>query len=185
MKNQTDIIDILIKTLSKDEYVVDGKINRTLLIDDIFSFKESLISKLLDNKELSKFFFKKIKNNYVFDKVLFYQFVSNKQLLEDSFTKYKKKIGLNINDSTSNFDDVVLEWPYKDCVLEGSQIEQNEVRNEIFWNSVIAKEELSNLLSPKVLTNFKFYGDAKKRNIRRSTFRCSWFSSYSTSSKQG
>lgn len=165
MKNQTDIIDILIKTLSKDEYVVDGKINRTLLIDDIFSFKESLISKLLDNKELSKFFFKKIKNNYVFDKVLFYQFVSNKQLLEDSFTKYKKKIGLNINDSTSNFDDVVLEWPYKDCVLEGSQIEQNEVRNEIFWNSVIAKEELSNLLSPKVLTNFKFYGDAKKRNI--------------------
>lgn len=165
MKNQADIIKILIETLGDDEYVIDGKLNKALLIDDIFLFKESLISKLLNNKDLSKFFFKKIGNNYVFDKVLFYQFINNKQLLEDSFTKYKKKIGLNINDSTSSFDNIVLEWPYKDCVLEGGQIEQSETRNEIFWNSVIAKEELSNLLSPKVLTNFNFYGDAKEENI--------------------
>jgi len=165
MKNQADIIKILIETLSEDEYVIDGKLNKALLIDDIFLFKESLILKLLNNKDLSKFFFKKIGNNYVFDKVLFYQFINNKQLLENSFTKYKKKIGLNINDSTSSFDNIVLEWPYKDCVLEGGQIEQSETRNEIFWNSVIAKEELSNLLSPKVITNFKFYGDAKEENI--------------------
>ncbi len=165
MKDQTSIIKILIKTLSESEYVVDRKLNKTLLIDDAFSFKESLISKLLDSKELSNFFFKKIKNTYVFDKFLFYQFISNKQLLEDSFTKYKKNIGLNINDFKANFDDVVLEWPYKDCVLEGSQIKQDEVKNEIFWNTVIAKEEVSNLLSPKVLTNFQFYGDSKKKNI--------------------
>ena len=125
MKNQTDIINILIKTLSESDYVVDEKLNKTLLIDDVFSLKESLISKLLDSKELSKFFFRKIKNNYVFDKILFYQFISNKQLLDDSFTKYKKKIGLNINEFASNFDDVVLEWPYKDCILEGSQIKEN------------------------------------------------------------
>ena len=57
MKNQTDIINILIKTLSESDYVVDEKLNKTLLIDDVFSLKESLISKLLDSKELSKFFF--------------------------------------------------------------------------------------------------------------------------------
>ena len=165
MKNQTDIINILIKTLSKSEYVVDEKLNKTLLIDDVFSLKESLISKLLDSKELSKFFFRKIKSNYVFDKILFYQFISNKQLLDDSFTKYKKKIGLSINEFASNFDDVVLEWPYKDCVLEGSQIKEGEIKNEIFWNSIIAKQEVSNLLSPKVLTNFQFYGNAKKKDI--------------------
>ena len=165
MKNQTDIINILIKTLSKSEYVVDEKLNKTLLIDDVFSLKESLISKLLDSKKLSKFFFRKIKSNYVFDKILFYQFISNKQLLDDSFTKYKKKIGLSINEFASNFDDVVLEWPYKDCVLEGSQIKEGEIKNEIFWNSIIAKQEVSNLLSPKVLTNFQFYGNAKKKDI--------------------
>ena len=77
MKNQADIIKILIETLSEDEYVIDGKLNKALLIDDIFLFKESLILKLLNNKDLSKFFFKKIGNNYVFDKVLFYQFINN------------------------------------------------------------------------------------------------------------
>ena len=56
MKNQTDIINILIKTLGESDYVVDEKLNKTLLIDDVFSLKESLISKLLDSEELSKFF---------------------------------------------------------------------------------------------------------------------------------
>ena len=110
-------------------------------------------------------FFRKIKNNYFFNKIFYYQFFSNKQLLDDSFTKYKKKIGLNINEFASNFDDVVLEWPYKDCILEGSKIKENELKNEIFWNSIIARQEINNLLSPKVLTNFQFYGNAKKKEI--------------------
>ena len=34
-----------------------------------------------------------------------------------------------------------------------------------FWNSIIARQEINNLLSPKVLTNFQFYGNAKKKEI--------------------
>ena len=167
MKNQNDILSLLLSTLKENQkYVINGKLNKTLLIDDAFTLKENLISTLLKNKDLKEYFFKKIKDVYIFDKTLFQQFVSNKQLLEDSFTKYKKDIGLNKKKPSTNFDDVILEWPFKDCVLEGGQTNEDETRNEIFWNSVLAKTEIDNLLKPKVLTNFKFFGEAKKENIK-------------------
>ena len=92
MNKQIQIIDILISSFKENEkYVVNGRLNKTLLIDDAFSLNKNLISLLLKNKQLTEFFFKKVGDILVFDKILFQQFISNKQLLEDSFTKYKKK----------------------------------------------------------------------------------------------
>ena len=51
--------------------------------------------------------------------------------------------------------EVVLAWPYKDCVLEGGQKKEDEKREEIFYNEILAPDEIDRLLEPKVLTNFK------------------------------
>ena len=54
--------------------------------------------------------------------------------------------------------EVVLDFPYKDCVLQGGQTKENqEKRNEIFWNETLAPDEIDRLFEPKVLTNWKQY----------------------------
>ena len=54
-----------------------------------------------------------------------------------------------------NSKETVLVWPYKDCVLEGGMTKEDQKRNEIFWNEILAPDEISRLLDPKVFTNAK------------------------------
>ena len=105
----------------------------------------------------------------VFDKVAFQSFVSNKQFLPDSYTAFKNKIGLTANhEYLTESKEVVLAWPYKDCVLEGGQTKEDQKRNEIFWNETLAPDEIDRLFAPKALTNFKKYdkdGEQEVENI--------------------
>ena len=79
-----------------------------------------------------------------------------KQFLPDSYTAFKNKIGLTVDDEfISEKKDVVLSWPYKDCVLEGGMTKEDQNRDEIFWNETLAPDEISRLLEPKVFTNAK------------------------------
>ena len=50
---------------------------------------------------------------------------------------------------------MVLDFPYKDCVLEGSQDKEDQKRKEIFYNEIVASDEISKMLAPKVFTNAK------------------------------
>lgn len=98
----------------------------------------------------------------VFDKIKFQRFVNNKSFLPDSYTAFKNKIGLTINDGTTdNFikakNDVVLAWAHKDCILEGGQTKEDQKRNEIFWNETLAPDNVDRLLDAKAFTNFKKY----------------------------
>jgi len=54
-------------------------------------------------------------------------------------------------------NEVVLDFPYKDCVLEGGQTKEDQKRKEIFWNETLAPDEIDRLLEPKALTNWKKY----------------------------
>jgi len=51
--------------------------------------------------------------------------------------------------------EVVISWPYKDCVLEGGMTKEDQKRDEIFWNEILAPDEISRLCDPKVFTNAK------------------------------
>ena len=48
-------------------------------------------------------------------------------------------------------------WPYKDCVLEGGQTKEDQKRDEIFYNEILAPDQVNRLLAPKVLGNAKRY----------------------------
>ena len=76
--------------------------------------------------------------------------------MPDSYTAFKNKIGLTADKRyLAKSKEVVLSWPYKDCVLEGGQEKEDEKRKEIFHNEVLAPDEIDRLLEPKVFTNFK------------------------------
>lgn len=98
----------------------------------------------------------------MFDKIKFQRFVSNKKFLPDSFTAFKNKIGFsNGEDFIADSNEVVLAWPYKDCVLEGGQDGDDARRNEVFWNETLAPDQIDRLLSPKALVKFKKFEDGK------------------------
>jgi adenine-specific DNA-methyltransferase len=61
--------------------------------------------------------------------------------------------------------EVVLSWPYKDCVLEGGQTKEDAKRNEVFWNEILAPDEINRLTEPKVLTNFKKFDADGEHNV--------------------
>lgn len=92
--------------------------------------------------------------------------MNNKEFLPDSFTSYKTKIGLATGDKyLSENQEVVLNFPYKDCVLEGGQTKDDAKRQEIFFNETLAPTEINRLLDNKVLTNFKRYDETGEHEV--------------------
>ncbi len=153
------LIAELTETLKEDErLVIDNKLAKNKVVELALALDEKLIVLLLGNETLKKRFFKEVSTVMVFDKVAFQSFVSNKQFLPDSYTAFKNKIGLTANNEyLTESNEVVLSWPYKDCVLEGGQTKDDQKRKEIFWNETLAPDEIDRLLKPKALTNFKKY----------------------------
>jgi len=154
---QNELIDLL---QHEDNLVVDGHLNKNKIIELALKVEPQLIVLLIKSPTFKKHFFQEVENVLVFDKIKFQRFVNNKSFLPDSYTAFKNKIGLTINDdSLDNFistsNDVVLAWPHKDCVLEGGQTKEDQKRNEIFWNETLAPDSVDRLLDAKALTNFK------------------------------
>jgi adenine-specific DNA-methyltransferase len=84
--------------------------------------------------------------------------LEQKNYLNDSYTRYKNKIGLTIDGKyLKQRNEVALVWPFKDCILEGGQSREEQKREEIFFNEILAQDEITQLLEPKVLTNVKVY----------------------------
>jgi adenine-specific DNA-methyltransferase len=154
------LYETLEKQLKKEpNYVTDnGELKKWVVINKAQNFDAELIGLLLDEKEIKAKFFLDIKGVLVFNQSLFVQFLEQKSYLNDSYTAYKNKVGLNIDGKYLNQrNEVALVWPFKDCVLEGGQSREEDKREEIFFNDILAQDEITQLLEPKVLTNTKIY----------------------------
>ncbi len=118
--------------------------------------RPELLRLLLGHEELRRYFFAEVEGVQVFDKVKFLRFVSNKNFLPDSFTAYRNRIGLadGTGDMLAERRQVVLSWPYKDCLLEGGQTREDARRQEVFWNETLAPDEINRLTEPKALSHF-------------------------------
>ena len=137
----------------------DGTLVKNKIVSDALSLNPELLKQLLSNESLKKHFFSEIGEMLVFDKVKFQQFVMNKSFLPDSYTAFKNKIGLTTDDGCfiSESREVVLAWPYKDCMLEGGQTKEETKRDEIFWSETLAPDEINRLTEPKALSGFLRY----------------------------
>jgi adenine-specific DNA-methyltransferase len=152
----------LYKTLEQQlkkepNFVTDnGELKKWVVINKAQNFDPELIELLLDNAELKDKFLVKVKDVMVFNQSLFIQFLEQKNYLNDSYTQYKNKVGLTIDGKyLKQRNEVALVWPFKDCILEGGQSREEDKREEIFLNEVLAQDEITQLLEPKVLTNAK------------------------------
>lgn len=150
-----------------DTFMVEGVLNKNKLAELARQYNPELLNLLMSDEKISNHFFSTLETgSLIFKKDVFLQFLNNKEFLPDSFTAYKTKIGLATGDKyISENQEVVLNFPYKDCVLEGGQTKDDAKRQEIFFNETLAPTEINRLLDDKVLTNFKRYDETGEHNV--------------------
>lgn len=153
------LFDELTALLQQDERLVgEGKLLKNKVMELALQLDSRLLGALLGHSRLRAHFFQQVGEVWVFDKVKFQQLVGSRSFLPDSYTAFRNKIGLwQPNTYLAARQEVVLAWPYKDCVLEGGQTKDDRKRNELFWNETLAPEQIDRLLHPKCFTNFKKY----------------------------
>ena len=195
--SDTKIRDLIHKVLKSDDRIwyessssdKTLELNYTLLLKLIEDIDEKIIDTLIKEKKLKEKFFVKTKSAYVF-KSNDFRFFMEENKVDNSYTQYKNRIGLTdgkrfINDS----NDIVLNFPYKDCILEGGQSTEEGMdtsfkysektkkyetekskRKEIFFNQIIASDEIDRLFDEKAFVNWKRYtkkGEEKVKEIQR------------------
>ena len=150
----------LINLLKTDPRFVDneGELVKAAVIDRTWKIDHDLVRLLLRNPDIKAKFFDEIEGHWIFNTNTFIDYISDKSFLADSYTRFRNKIGLKIEDKfLPERGEVSLVWPYKDCVLEGGQTKEEEKRKEIFFNEILAQDEIDRLFDPKALTGWKRY----------------------------
>ena len=164
------IFETLENLLKKDERFVsqDGKVMRNAVYEASNKMDEKLLSLLMSDEKIKEIFFKKVNDIYVYDKQKFNFVINNRQMLPNSYTRYRQDIGLtnSKDDYISATNDVVLSFPFKDCVLEFDSTDPDQKREEIFYNEILAHDEIDHLFSNKVLTNAKLIDKEGEKEIK-------------------
>jgi adenine-specific DNA-methyltransferase len=158
----------LVTLLKTDPRFADdeGELLLAAVQDRAWKIDRDLVKLLLSDKEIKGKFFDEIEEHWIFNINTFIDYITQKDFLDNSYTRYRNRIGLTIGDKyLHESDDVALVWPYKDTVLEGGQTKEEEKRKEIFFNEIIAQDEINRLLDPKVLTNFTRYTAKGKEKV--------------------
>ncbi|MDA3871197.1 MAG: site-specific DNA-methyltransferase [Candidatus Marinimicrobia bacterium] len=215
--NNTKLKQIIFKVLKSDDRIWNSpcgventqrgkdktELNQTLLFDLVEHIDEKVIGLLLQNEDARNKFFVKIKDVYVF-KTNDFRFFMEENKVDNSYTQYKNKIGLSDGKRfLKDTNEVVLNFPFKDCVLEGGQSteegtdtyfeyeeektkivnkekitepagykEKQAKRKEIFFNQVLAHNEIDRLFDEKAFVNWKRYkNDVEKRQCLVSTVK--------------
>ena len=169
----TNFLQKLIDLLKTDERLLDedGELITAAIHRRARQLDHDLVRLLLSDDEIKAEFFEEIDGHWIFNSNAFIEYVSNKDFLANSYTRFRNKIGLNIGDKfLRERGEVSLVWPYKDCVLEGGQTKDEEKRKEIFFNEILAQDEINRLFDPKVLANWKRYtveGEENPTEIKR------------------
>ena len=150
----------------------ETELNQTLLIDLAEHYDENVLSLLFADELCKNKFFIKVGEYYVF-KSNDFQFFLEENKVDNSYTKYKNRIGLSDGKRfLKDTKDVVLNFPFKDGILEGGQSTEEGQdkhyknvgtgyqpvhlkRKEIFFNEVLAADEIDRLTDEKALVNFK------------------------------
>jgi len=190
--DKIQIKSLILDILKQDDRLRDEEkveLNQILLLDLVDHIDEKIIWLLIESETLRKKFFLKIKDIYVF-KTNHFRFFMEENKIENSYTAYKNRIWLTDGKKfLKDTNDVVLHRPYKDCVLEWWQSteewtdsyfeysekteeyeEKTAKRKEVFYNNVLAHDEIDRLFDEKALVNWKRFNkdwEHKVKNLKR------------------
>ncbi len=135
-----------------------GILMKNKIISSALSMDKELLDLLIQDGETKQVFFSEIRGHWIFEVNRFIDYLQDRRFLSNSYTQFRNKIGLGTdNGLLSERAEVVLHWPFKDCVLLADMTKNDASKSELFLNETIAHTEIDKLFAPKVLTNFKKY----------------------------
>src|SRR5690625_2588795 len=141
-------------------YWEDDSLLKNRVVEDLRNYKKELIAALLSNHLIKQTYSIEFGQTTLFKIEDFVNMLRYKSYWDNSYTKYTNEIGLTSEGKYLKYNtDVVLDFPHKDCVLEGGMTKEDVGKKEVYYHNVLAKEEIDRLLSPKVLTNVKKYDE--------------------------
>lgn len=176
--NNQNFINHIKNLLKNNKQYLDNE--GYLLVDEVrrlaSRYDEALLNTLYSDEKARKTFFQEVGKATIF-KLNDFDFFLEEKLIDNSYTAYENRIGLATGKKMlKDMSDVVLNFPYKDCILEGGQSteegldtyfeysdkvgeyeEKQAKRKEIFFNQVLAKDEIDRLTEPKAFENIKRY----------------------------
>ncbi len=159
------IIQNMQELLKKSEKFCDkdGNIFVLGVLEAVEKIDIELVRLLIGDEKAKEQFFTKVEDVFVLNQNKLIEFFTMNEFSKNSYTSYTNKIGLIKKDNfIKKFDDVVLAWPHKDCILEGGQSKDDDKKNEVFYNEILSREEIDRLFEPKALTNFKKFSAPTK-----------------------
>lgn len=209
-------------TLQQDERLIENdEFNMIKFFDLLEKYDTKILELLYQNEEIKNKFFLEINGINIFKQEEFKFFIQQQKPFKNGWTKLKNRIGLcDGKYFLQDTQDIVLNFPFKDCILEGGQStdegidsyfnyeitefkdqekankveligketkvkvsargkesyvisgfkEYKTKRKEIFFNEILAKDEIDRLLERKAFTGWKKYsktGEEIIENIRR------------------
>ncbi len=150
------LLDILINHFTKER-----------LVTLILQHDEKLLTFMLEHENANDYknaFFKMIANSLVFNEKALLECLEIKEL-ENSFTRFKNKIGLYSQGGLIKSSElVVLNFPFKDNVLLGNAKDNSTKSNELFYHEILHKKEIDTLLKKKALCRFEMHGEGDLEN---------------------
>lgn len=153
------IFEYMHDLLKKSDRFIDkeGNIFVHSVLEAVENLDSELIRLLLDDVTAKERFFITIEGVLILNQNALIEFFTlNDFMKNSSYTSYTNRIGLIRKDTfIKKFDDTVLAWPHKDCVLEGGMSTEEAKKEEVFYNPILSKDEIDRLFEPKVLTNIK------------------------------
>ncbi|WP_272537628.1 site-specific DNA-methyltransferase, partial [Providencia sp. PROV225] len=152
---QTKLIRELNKVLKVFPQFWNGdELQRSKVVDAIENKKPDVIKALVANEKIKTIYSTEIDGIFIFDFDKLCKLLKYKEYWANSFTKYRNKVGLTSEGKYLDYSyDVVLDFPFKDCVLEGSMTKEDQGKDEIYYNEIIARDEIDTLFSLKAFTN--------------------------------
>ncbi len=145
------LLDILINRFTKER-----------LVTLILTADEKLLTFMLEHENANDYknaFFKTIADSLVFNQKALLECLETKEL-ENSFTRFKNKIGLYSQGGLIKSSElVVLNFPFKDNVLLGNAKDNSTKPNELFYHEILHKDEIDTLLKKKALCRFEMHGE--------------------------
>lgn len=164
MKIEPKLFDELKKVLSDfgDKYLVGEELNRSKLSDDLRNYDEDLLEKLFQIDFIKQHFIKEIAGQKLFQIEQLEEAILYNDYWDTSYTKYENRIGLASNGKfLEDSQDVVLDFPFKDCVLTASMTKEDneDGYDDAFLNEVIEKDEIDRLFDKKIFVNSKRFDE--------------------------
>lgn len=162
---QTELIRELNQVLKAFPQFWNGeKLRRSIVVDAINKKEPEVIKALIVNEKIKYVYGMDVDGIFIFDFSKLCSLLKYKEYWANSFTKYRNKVGLASEGKYLDYSsDVVLDFPFKDCVLEGGMTKEDCGKDEIYYNENIATDEIDRLFSPKVLVKTALY-DANGKN---------------------